>query len=383
MGKPKRVLLVVRWPGGGIRTFIRYVYSNIDPLKWKLTIIAPESDGLELMRGDLADIGATFIPVSKMPTDGSSGAAIFFRQIVKEMIRGQYDLVHSHGFISGACSSFPAFINRLPHMMTPHEVTNKNQFHGLSGNLKKITLGCLFWFVDKIQSVSYDAHKNLIETFPNLHHPGKCVVIPNGIEIERFKDATVRDLRREMNLRENVFLIGFLGRFMAPKGFRYLIDAIDLLRNEPLQKKPLVLTFGDGCFGGRDKQLIREKGLEDYFCFMPFAPNVASTIKGLDVVAMPSLSEACGLVAMETLVCGTPIIGTDSVGLREVLRDTPADIIPKANASALAKSLIREMESPRKEAFIAFTGQAEQRFDVTKTKLSILQLYENLTTSSS
>jgi glycosyltransferase involved in cell wall biosynthesis len=258
-------------------------------------------------------------------------------------------------------------------------VINNEQFLGVKGKLKKIFLNVVFRLTNKIQSVSHEAHDNLVQHFPYLHKKNKCIVIPNGIEIERFLYATPRNLKSEINLSDEVFLIGFLGRFMAQKGFRYLVDAIDFLRHNQLPKKPIVMTFGNGCFYSHEREMIKKRGLEDFFHFMPFTPNVASAMKGLDVIAMPSLWEACPLQPMEALVCGTPFIGTDCVGLNEVLQGTPASIVPKADSRALANAILLEIQKNRKNVFSSFQHKAARRFNVSKTRNLIFQQYDALT----
>ena len=370
----KKVLLVIRWPVGGIRTYIRYVYRTLQAEKWQTTIVAPATDEMRVLLEDLAGMNVQYLHTKENPFITS-----FTLQIFRELMRNSYDLVHSHGFTSGICAAMPARLIRIKHLVTSHDVIRQNQFSGLRGKLKKKLMGALLSLPAIIQSVSYDAQQNLLENFPSLGKHGKCIVIRNGIEVDRFYDASPRDFRTELGLQEDVFLIGFLGRFMPQKGFRYLVDSIDILRKEKsLPKRPLVLTFGDGGFIREEKLAIRERRLENYFCFMPFASNAAGIIKGLDVVAMPSLWEACPLQPMEVLICGTPFIGTDCVGLREVLQGTPATVIPKADASALARALRRIMEFDRKSEFMGFRKTAVQRFDVTKTSESLLKLYKKL-----
>jgi glycosyltransferase involved in cell wall biosynthesis len=363
-----KVLLIVRWPVGGIRTFIRYVYRNFDPAQWHFTIVAPDVEEMRVLVDDLAGLGVRFVPVEGMPNDGSSGFWKMFYRAAVELLKGNYDLVHSHGFTSGMCVAIPAFVWRTPHLMTSHDVINASQFAGPKGKLKKRVMGYLLSMIDTIQSVSYDAQENLLSNFPTLgRRKGKLIVIPNGIEVERFEKASPRDLRGELGLGEEVFLIGFLGRFMSQKGFRYLVDAIDILRQDvSLPKQPLVLTFGDGGFIREEKAAIKERGLERYFRFMPFAPNAAGTIKGLDVVAMPSLWEACGLLAMEAMAAGVPLIGTNCVGLREVLRNTPGKPIQPADSKALSEAILEEMKGPSKEIAKRFAGEAALRFDVKR-----------------
>ncbi|NLC30785.1 MAG: glycosyltransferase family 4 protein, partial [Candidatus Moranbacteria bacterium] len=331
-----RVLLVVRWPVGGIRTFLRYVYRNFDAEKWEIAILAPDLPELRILLDELKELKIRYVSIPAEPTP-----ALFFWKILREPFKGKYALVHSHGFTSGICTALPAVMCRTPHLMTSHDVINFNQFVGWKGHIKKWVMGILFNFINTIHSISHDAQENLLENFPFLSsRKNKLIVIPNGIEVERFSNAEPRDLKGELGVGEDVFLIGFLGRFMAQKGFCYLVDAIDLLqKKENLPKRPLVLTFGEGAFIREEKLAIKKRNLEEYFCFMPFAPDVSGTIKGLDVVAMPSLWEACPLQPMEALICGTPFIGTDCIGLREVLNGTPAFVVPKADPHSLANAI--------------------------------------------
>lgn len=369
---PRHVLLVIRWPVGGIRTFVRYVFRNFDPQRWRFTILAPVHVEMQAMLDDLSGLDIRYIPLQERPSVPG-----FFRRVALEIFRGDYDLVHSQGFTSGVAAALPAFLHRTPHLMTSHDVINPEQFVGAGGRLKRWCIARLFSMIDRIHSVSHDAQANLLEYFPGLaRRDAQCVVIPNGIEVERFLSAEPRDLRKELGLAPEVFLIGFFGRFMKQKGFRYLVDAVDLLRQrENLPRPFLVLTYGWGGFIREEQQAIRERDLDAYFRFMPFTDNVAGAIKGLDVVVMPSLWESCGLLAMEALTCGTPLIGTNCIGLREVLKNTPASISKSRDAGSLSKAIERELLHPTKSLQSAFSNTAALRFDAKSRSLKIQALY--------
>lgn len=363
MEKKHKILLVIRWPVGGIRTFIRYVYRNFDFRRYSFTIIAPDLPELRILLSDLDGLDVLYVSLDKNPSSIS-----FFRAVSKTIINGKFDLIHSHGFTAGICSLLGSVLTQTPHIMTLHEVLIDAQFMGLQGYCKKVALSLLLPFVKVIHLVSHDALENLLAYFGILKaFKNKLVVIPNGIEVERFLSADKRDLRKELNIQKDKFLIGFLGRFMPAKGFKYLVDAIDILYKEyELPKKPVILAFGEGAFIREEKKCVREKGLDESVCFMQFIPDVASTLKGLDVVVMPSLWEACGLVAIETMVSGVPVIGTDCVGLREVLKDTPATVVPMKDSHALADALVREMRNPSQLKAKLFKEKAARRFDVKK-----------------
>ena len=375
IGGKYKILSVIRWPVGGIRTFIRYVYRNFDFRRYSFTIIAPDLPELRILLTDLDGLDLSYIPLDKNPSNIS-----FFRAVSKTIVNCKFDLIHSHGFTAGICSILGSILTRTPHMLTSHDVFRADQFKGLKGYIKKKALLLTLPTIDIIHSVSHDAQQNLIEYFPSLSiFKKKLIVIPNGIEIERFLNNNKEDLRKKLGLPSDTFLIGFFGRFMPQKGFVYLVDALDLLyKNYDLQKKPLILAFGEGAFIREEKKYVREKGLEKCICFLPFTHDISATLKGLDVVAMPSLWEACGLLAMEVMVSGIPLIATNCVGLREVINNTPARIIPPRDSQALAEAIIKEMEAPSKEKMISYSTEASQLFDVKKRAQEIETLIKSL-----
>lgn len=377
MGKKYKILLVIRWPTGGIRTFIRYVFRNFDRSKYRFTIIAPAypDSALDYLLEDLKDYDVSYIKLKLR-----ASIIDIFLLLTKTLVSNRFDLIHSHGFTSGLAAAIPARLSKTKHILTSHDVLLPKQFIGLMGTLRKVGLSLLLPMVDKIHSVGKDAHNNLLEFIPSLKKlKSKCITITNGIEIERFIKAEKKDFRKEMNLANDIFLIGFFGRFMAQKGFKFLIEAIErLVGINDLQKRPLVISFGYGGFIREEKEIISTKGLDAYFKFLPSTSNIGSSIKGLDVVAMPSLWEAYGLLAAETLVSGTPIIGTDCIGLREVLQGTPARIVKSGDSEALASALYEEMKSPSKEKAKEFVEEAAERYDVKKQAKELESLFLEL-----
>ncbi len=360
------LLVVIRWPIGGIRTFCKYFYGNFDKNSFNITIMAPAIKESRELLEDLKALNPSFIPITKK---GESLYKLTNLRIPGGLLRnGKFDLIHSHGLSAGLIFSVPAFLTGIPHIMTIHETLTADQFKGVNGRFLKAFFSSLLPLITGIHHVSFDAKNNLTENVPVLKaFPKKHVIIRNGIDIGQFLRARPVDFRCELDLPDNAFLIGFFGRFMPEKGFRYLIDTIEILSRESnLSKVPIVLAYGWGAFIREDQQFIQRKNLNRYFRFMPFTSNVASALKGLDVVVVPSLREACPLLPMEAMVCGVPIIGTECIGLREVLRDTCATIVPVKNSQSLAKAITDEMRNPSRIAAEKFIGQVSSRFDVKR-----------------
>lgn len=373
--KKIKILLVVRWPVGGIRTYIRYVYSKFNIEKYELTVIAPDVSETNILLDDLCKYTVRYIPVGTNPR-----VIDIVKSVSNELGKYSYDIIHSHGLTAGLCSIFGSKIYGVPHLVTIHDVFVSGQFDGKLGFLKKTAISILLPLVNVIHTVSNDAKDNLINYLPVLRYFRKKIIpILNGIEIERFKQVEKRNLREQLNIDSNTFLIGFLGRFMRQKGFVYLIDAIDVLVKEyKINKKPVIIAFGGGAFIREEMITVQQKGLNNRVYFMPFEPNIAPILKGLDVVVMPSLWEACGLLAMESMVVGTPLITTNCIGLREVVCDTPCRTVSVMNSKELAQAIYDEMVESSKVIFEKYSTEAARRFDVVHHSNKIENIINNL-----
>ena len=148
-----------------------------------------------------------------------------------------------------------------------------------------------------------------------------------------------------------------------------------LCKSKDLPRRPVVIAVGEGGFQSREKRDIVRRDLEGYFVFMPFISDISSVLKGMDVVAMPSVWEACGLLAMEAMVAGVPLISTSCAGLREVVKKTPSRVVLPADSDALANALIDEMVNSNIKNSVEYAGYAAKRFDVQKEAEKLEKLY--------
>jgi glycosyltransferase involved in cell wall biosynthesis len=369
-----KILVVLRWLGG-IRTFCRYVYNTFEKECFDVTFLAPDVPEMQYLLDDLKKLNITYIPIKCDPAH----ANLDLKTVYKTILKGNFNLIHSQGFTAGAYSAIPAYVKKIPHIMTLHEVFTDGQFAGLKGHLKKRFVRSIVPFIDLVHCVSHSAGKNFLEYVPNMKSNGRMVVVPNGIEVDRFLNSPKRNLREELSLKDDTFLIGFLGRFMSPKGFRYLIDALGILLNSKrTSNKPMVIAVNDGGFLSAEKRRITELGLNEYVTFMPFQQNVAPVIKGMDVVVMPSIWEACPLLTMETLVSGVPFIGTDIPPIKEILEGTPGKMVPPRDAESLAGVIHQELEKPSRSIAERYAFLAAERFDVKKQAKQLMDIMINL-----
>ncbi len=359
--------------GGGIRTFFRYVYSQDCFSDCNITLIAPD-EGLHEYIHDYLPAGRISIINAK------NNKLSFVGQVRTQLLKNSFALVHSHGFTAGALTILANTNLGYTHLMTGHDMFLRKQFTGVKGRLKLYILGLLFNRLDHVHTATSDARQNFLEFFPSIT-ARKVTSIVHGIDTASFISGQARLLKSELSLDEETLLIGFFGRFMGPKGFRILIDAIKQIQdNHLITPVPHVVTFGWGGFIREDYAWLEQQGLGEYFHQLPKTDNMPAALKGVDLVAMPSRWEACGLLAMEALTAGVPIVGTDCLGLREVLSDTPAKTVKSDNALELANVIVEELKDikNRKKVFVNFAHQAALRFDIERPAHAIRKLYDDL-----
>lgn len=367
------ILLTALQPDGGIRTYFRYIYGCPCFADCRFTLVAPDNRLSEFLDKVLPEGRIQLVPAE-------INAAGFIAQVRRLGKNPAYELVHSHGFSAGILTELALTGIKKPHLMTAHDVFNAEQFTGIRGHWKHLVMSLIFRRITAIHTVTEDARQNLLEFFPGID-AARVKGILHGVDTVYFRDGEKEHLKEQVDLPEGTPLIGFFGRFMGQKGFRLIVQAVRRIRDKQLLPHvPHVATFGWGGFIREDYAYLRELGLGEYFHQMPQTDNVAGALKGVDIVAMPSRWEACGLLAMEALAAGVPIVGSNCIGLREVLEGSPARRVPVGNATALADALVADIcdIDNRRLAFLAYQSEAVARFGIERPARGLAGLYQTL-----
>lgn len=366
------------WPLGGIRTYLKYNYHYFPRDKYDVTLLAVPSQESEAIEKDMAEEGIKVVWAKPL-----LGKNVLFLRTAFQLMKKRYDLIHSQGFISGFHVSVVNRFFRKPHVMTIHGILEEKW---LSGKLKRLKRTIFAWIITNVNvfhGVGDDILYHFSNKLPNVANKRRIVVIKNGIDPTPFmKDypQAPEKLREKLRVDRETFVFGFFGRFMPQKGFEYVIESIKMIKKGHVHVPYFkVMAVGSGDYEKHYKKDIERAGLKEYFCFLPFCPNVAELMQGCDVILMPSIWEAYGLVSSEVLCCGIPIIATDCIGLREAVSNTPAIVIPSKNSDALARAMTEAVTDENlKEPFIAFRPTAAKRFDVKHSAEKLVALFDNI-----
>jgi glycosyltransferase involved in cell wall biosynthesis len=175
----------------------------------------------------------------------------------------------------------------------------------------------------------------------------KIVVIPGGVDTDRFRPLPDRrSVRRALGLQENETLI-FTVRNLVPRmGLGNLIEAMQsVLRSLP---RGVCIIGGDGPLKAALCDRAEELRLGDRVRFAGFIPeaDLPGYYGAADLFVLPTAAlEGFGLVTVEALACGTPVVGTPVGGTPEILRGLdPALILQGAEPNAIAAGILTALD---------------------------------------
>ncbi len=366
----REVLLVARWPVGGIRTHLGYNWPALTEAGCRFTVVVPDDNSLSPLKGKLAAGGPRFVPV---PTRGKK--CPLWRSVAGELAGRRYDVVHAHGMIAAANATLGGLLSSVPLVVTLHEPLRDEQFAGVMGAFKRWALGGALARASAVITVSGDARDNLYRYFPALRRKGNVHTIPNGIDAAPYAEETRAEpwLRAELGIDAGTTLVGYLGRFMPEKGFPLLLEAVARMAGTapPFH----VAAFGGGDYRGQYQRWIDERSLGRYITLCDFVPDVRPVLRQMELVVIPSLWEASPLVPLEAMCAGVPVLGADCQGLREALRDTPSKTFTAGDVGALEAAFRDALESPWHGEARRFAAEARARFDNGPAASRLLEIY--------
>lgn len=178
---------------------------------------------------------------------------------------------------------------------------------------------------------------------------------------------------------DSEFEILTVARLTKQKGIDILIEAVRILRERGVDAHLQIV--GDGDQRAALENRTRELKLDAWVQFLGMCPQTAlpEMYARCDAFALPSVREGMGLVLAEALLCGAPVIATNSGGVTDIVRDGETGLLfSEREASALADTLEKYARAPEFAARLAQNGRAWalERFTPERVAAQFLQVYE-------
>jgi glycosyltransferase involved in cell wall biosynthesis len=276
-------------------------------------------------------------------------------QVASVIDQAQPDLIHSWLWLSDVVAAGAAARRRLPHLV--HVVDRRiwQESNRWKHRYRKwMTRRAFRNARSRFLAVSQAAAEFAINGLGI--RPQDMGVAYNSIHVEEFNGIADSPVWTD---NSQPLRLGIAARIVPEKGHRYLLDAVQILRDRGISLH-LQIT-GDGPDRAMLEQTVAEYGLHDQVAFVGWVESVTEFLDGIDVFMVPSVdSEGLPTTILEAMAAGRAVVASDVGGVTEAIRDREDGIIvPPRNATALADA-IESLASDRRSA-ASMVASARQR----------------------
>lgn len=176
----------------------------------------------------------------------------------------------------------------------------------------------------------------------------KITLIPNMVRMPHCEVSATG------TLPQPPMVIGAMGRMVEKKGFHLLLEAAAILHHNGI---PFRLRVGGA--GGMEVKLRKQAkilGIDSFTEFTGWVQDKAAFFAGMDIFCLPSLHEPFGIVLLEAMAYGKPVVGFSSEGPSEIIRNHEAILVENGNVEALAEALTYALQQPLAMQEMAISG---------------------------
>jgi glycosyltransferase involved in cell wall biosynthesis len=335
--------------GGGGGVICRDIAEEISSMGHKVTVITSEFEGLEkyeIKNG----VEIIRVPVFFRSKQNVASLPSMLSYVPSSISRASqflnkesYDVINTHFAVpSGPAGNFISKKFKIPNILSihggdifdPSKSMSPHKTIGLKQTVRRMLLNA-----DRVVAQSSDTKKNA-STFYNIER--KIDIIPLGIKPNKFQAKT----RKELGLPENKIIFVTVGRLIARKNLEELIDIIGKMKND-FQCELMIV--GDGPEKENLQQKINSLNLTNEIKLLG---RVSEELKfqylnASDVYLSTAMHEGFGIVFLEAMECGLPVICYDRGGQIDFLRnDETGYLIKLGDAESFYKKLIYLLNSP-------------------------------------
>jgi len=352
---------------GGVQFHVRDLAEHLIDAGHAVSVLAPADDDTPLPW--YVEAAGRAVPVKY----NGSVARLAFGPVSRGRVRrwladGGFDVLHVHEPVSPSLSMLALWAATGPIVATFHTANLRSRvmqaaYPILRPSLEKISARI---------AVSEDARRTVVE-----HFGGDAVVIPNGVYVDRFATAAPRPQWRGTAERPTA---AFLGRIDEPrKGLPVLAAAVPAVLAARPGTRFLVLGRGDGDEALEGLAPAHREAVE---LLGPLGDeDKAALLRSVDVYVAPHTGgESFGIVLVEAMSAGAPVVASDLGAFRRVLDDGALGVlVPPGDPEALAASLVRLLADPSERSRLSLAAsRAVRRYDWDRVAGQVLAVYETV-----
>jgi glycogen synthase len=291
----------------------------------------------------------------------------------------RFDVVHAHDWLVTYAAAGLRETFGVPVVATIHATEYGRHQGWLPGPMNKLIHQVEWWLTYEARRVITCSHY-MQDQVQEIFHlpPEKIDVVPNGVDPRDFEvDADDARATRATLTGPRTRMVLFAGRLEYEKGVQTLLTALTRVRAEVGPTR--LFVAGIGTYSEELRRQVRELKLQRHVRFTGFVKDreLRLLYGAADVAVAPSIYEPFGLVAVEAMACGTPVVVGDTGGLREIVSDGSGLSFPPQDDVALADALIRVLTEDGLAERLVAGGRArtERRYDWNAVGRRTVEVY--------
>jgi len=354
---------------GGVNQHIMWLAENFRALGHEVKIMAPTSaeaeEGSEVRPGiSIYHVGGV-MPIKANGSVARITLSLNLSGQVKNILRHeQFDVVHLHEPLMPALPLTVLAHSKSLNIGTFHAFSQSNVGYYYARPILRLFMGKLDGRI-AVSSPAVD--------FISQYFKGNYEIIPNGIDLSRFEQE-VASLPQYSDGKLNLL---FVGRFTERrKGLKYLLRAFNYVKREIPQARLIIV--GKGETKGYRRYLLRN-GIKDVvFTGFVSDEDLPRYYRSSQIFCAPSTGgESFGIVLLEAMASGLPVVASDIPGYASVLdHDKQGVLVEPRNSEALAMSLIHLLaDATRREAMGRAGQQKAAEYSWQKVSQRVLEFY--------
>jgi len=382
---------------GGQNVYVRQVGEALAKQGWKVDMFTRRASSEQATVVEHSDncrtIRLTAGPAEFVPRDNIFGyAPEFVQQFLKFQKESgiKYQLVHTNYWISSWVGMELKKIQGTKVVHTYHSL-GAVKYKSIS------TIPLISKTRLAVEKAVLETAERIVATSPQekehmrslVSSKGNIDIIPCGTDVERFGSVERQEARQKLGIDPETKLIFYVGRFDQRKGIETLVRAVS--QSQLRGKTPLKLIIGGGSRPGqsdgierdRIESIVNELGMSS---FTSFPGNLDHEIlptyyAAADVCVVPSHYEPFGLVAIEAMASGTPVVASDVGGLQfTVVSEETGLLAPAKDEVAFAQAIDRIISNPawRDELGAAAKHRVRTKFSWNGVASQLSELYTEL-----
>jgi glycosyltransferase involved in cell wall biosynthesis len=206
-------------------------------------------------------------------------------------------------------------------------------------------------------------------------------VVPTGINVEHFAKGDRKAFRQANQIPLEALVVGHAGRLSPEKNLEFLTDCmVELLKKEP---RAHALIVGLGPSEKMIKNAFKQAGLEKrlHLTGVLHYQNLVDAYYAMDVFAFASLSETQGIVLIEAMAAGVPVVALDAPGAREVVKDYHnGRLLNKMDQQSFVEALSWSLSRTSQEslAMKQMVRMTVQKYPINSSARHLLEIYEKI-----